>query len=164
MIHYVKGNLLDSNCDYICHQVNCQGVMGSGIARQIRERWPRVYTGYVRFCEREEKGDSESLLGRVFFTNGTFTQEEHSGKTVANMFSQSNYGYDGARYTSYSAFRDCLIVIRNRVPTNKTIGFPKNIGCGLGGGNWNIVRALIEEILGKDYEVYIYEYEPEDAR
>ena len=43
MIHYVKGNLLDSDCDYICHQVNCQGVMGSGIAKQIRERWPEVY-------------------------------------------------------------------------------------------------------------------------
>jgi O-acetyl-ADP-ribose deacetylase (regulator of RNase III) len=46
MIHYVKGNLLDSNCDYICHQVNCQGVMGSGIARQIRERYPVVYLYY----------------------------------------------------------------------------------------------------------------------
>ena len=50
MIHYVKGNLLDSNCDYICHQVNCQGVMGSGIARQIRERWPEVYKDYYDHC------------------------------------------------------------------------------------------------------------------
>ena len=63
MVNYVKGNLLDSDCDYICHQVNCQGVMGSGIARQIRERWPRVYDGYKNFCKYV---GSDSLLGKVF--------------------------------------------------------------------------------------------------
>ena len=44
MVNYVKGNLLESDCDYICHQVNCQGVMNSGIARQIREKWPIIIT------------------------------------------------------------------------------------------------------------------------
>ena len=46
MITYVKGNLLESDCNYICHQVNCQGRMGSGIAGQIREKWPIVYEMY----------------------------------------------------------------------------------------------------------------------
>ena len=152
MVNYVKGNLLDSDCDYICHQVNCQGVMGSGIARQIRERWPRVYEGYKNFCKFV---GSDSLLGKVFITTGGST------KHIVNMFSQNNYGYDGARYTSYDAFAHCLAVIKAKVPTNKTIGFPKNIGCGLGGGNWNVISALIEEILGETHDVYIYEYDPE---
>ena len=47
--------------------------------------------------------------------------------------------------------------MRARLPKGSTIGFPKNIGCGLGGGNWKVISALIEEILGEDYEVYIYE-------
>ena len=29
MINVIKGNLLDSDCDYICHQVNCMGKMNS---------------------------------------------------------------------------------------------------------------------------------------
>ena len=152
MVNYVKGNLLDSNCDYICHQVNCQGVMGSGIAKQIRERWPEVYDGYKRFCDYINK-QGESLLGRVMVTNRGCPMH------IVNMFSQDAYGYDGSRYTSYDAFAHCLITLREHVPDDCTIGFPKNIGCGLGGGNWKVISALIEEILGKDYEVYIYEME-----
>lgn len=152
MVHNVIGNLLDSNCDYICHQVNCQGVMGSGIAKQIRERWPEVYYSYEDTCKNSWKY-GERLLGTV-----DIAMLSSSTQTVLNMFAQNTCGYDGARYTSYDAFSDCLHEIKLIVPKDKTIGFPKNIGCGLGGGNWKVISALIEEILGKDYEVYIYEY------
>jgi hypothetical protein len=47
--------------------------------------------------------------------------------------------------------------MRDRLPKDKTIGFPKNIGCGLGGGSWKVISTLIEEILGYEYKVYIYE-------
>lgn len=151
MVHNVIGNLLDSNCDYICHQVNCQGVMGSGIAKQIRERWPKVYESYVHYVDRHNR-DGIGLLGKILISN-------ISGRPkVINMFSQDMYGYDGMRYTSYDAFANCLTTIGIHVPKSQSIGFPKNIGCGLGGGNWKVISALIEEILGKDYEVYIYEY------
>ena len=49
MITYKKGNLLNSNCDIIVHQVNCQKVMGSGIAKQIRDRWPEVFVRYEEY-------------------------------------------------------------------------------------------------------------------
>lgn len=157
MVHYVKGNLLDSNCDYICHQVNCQGVMGSGIAKQIRERWPEVYesymdtwSGYVEYMGY----DSCRLLGKVDFAPINDSKQE-----VINMFCQDKCGYDGHRYTSYDAFATALHNITYRTDKGATIGFPKNIGCGLGGGNWKVISALIEEILGEDYEVYIYEYD-----
>ena len=152
MIHYVKGNLLDSNCNYICHQVNCQGVMGSGIARQIRERWPRVYESYIHFVDAINK-KGEPLLGKILISNISRPTR------VVNMFSQDTYGYDGGRYTSYDAFANCLMIMKNHIHKSQSIGFPKNIGCGLGGGNWKVVSALIEEILGKDYEIYIYELE-----
>ena len=152
MVYYVKGNLLDSNCDYICHQVNCQGRMGSGIAKQIRERWPEVYEGYKHFCEyHASKG--ESPLGKILVTH------KQCPMCVINMFSQDNYGYDGERYTSYDAFAHCLEIIREHTTHNDTIGFPKNIGCGLGGGNWRVISALIEEIVGDCRDVYIYELE-----
>jgi O-acetyl-ADP-ribose deacetylase (regulator of RNase III) len=149
MVHNVIGNLLDSNCDYICHQVNCQGVMGSGIAKQIRERWPEVYESYKELCTNH---GAMTLLGTIDIV-GTKT-----GRDVINMFSQFYYGYNGNRFTSYDAFCRALEQIRDFIKPNSTIGFPKNIGCGLGGGNWKVISALIEEILGKDYEVYIYEY------
>ena len=154
MVHNVIGNLLDSNCDYICHQVNCQGVMGSGIAKQIRERWPDVFVSYYTYCSRYDR-DPNLLLGNIW---GVQVTTNYVNRWVVNMFAQGSYGYDGSRFTSYDAFAKCLEAMRDRLPKDKTIGFPKNIGCGLGGGNWKVIAALIEEILGKDYEVYIYEY------
>ena len=41
-----EGNVFDSDADIICHQVNCQGVMGSGVAKEVRERFPNVYEQY----------------------------------------------------------------------------------------------------------------------
>ena len=152
MVKCVKGNLLDSDCTYICHQVNCQGAMGSGIAKQIRERWPEVFSSYRSYYMRF-LGNTSSLLGNIWGVKINDTQ------WVVNMFSQDNFGYDGSRFTSYDAFAECLIAMRDRFSKGKTIGFPKNIGCGLGGGNWKVISALIEEILGKDFDVYIYELE-----
>lgn len=150
MVKYVKGNLLDSDCDYICHQVNCKGVMRSGIAKQIRERWPEVYDEYKIFCDSGRL----SLLGCVLRSSPS----DHR-PVVVNMFSQDHYGYDGARYTSYAAFARCLMYIQNVVPASCSIGFPKNIGCGLGGGDWSVILDLIEGLLGKTHNVYIYELE-----
>ena len=153
MVNYVKGNLLDSNCDYICHQVNCQGVMGSGIARQIRERWPEVYKDYRDWYELITSNHA-IMLGA-----NDYTPVDDYTKTVISMAAQFCCGYDGKKYTSYDAFYSCLKQITIDVPKGRKIGFPKNIGCGLGGGNWKVISALIEEILGNDYEVYIYELE-----
>ena len=156
MVHYVKGNLLDSDCDYICHQVNCQGAMNSGIAKQIRERWPEVYRAYRKNYEHHiQIGVSpEEMLGNI----GTVLTDDYK-RCIVNMYAQRSYGYDARRYTSYDAFAECLNLISSTISHGFTIGFPKNIGCGLGGGNWKVISALIEELLGKDYEVYIYELE-----
>lgn len=155
MIHYIKGNLLDSDCDYICHQVNCQGVMGSGIAKQIRERWPVVYKEYRAYYDYCKKHGLD-MLGHNF----DVTVDDFDSTRVVNMFAQTDFGHDGKVYTSYDAFRDCLVDLSKMV-RGGTIAFPKNIGCGLGGGNWKVISALIEEILGKDFEVYIYELDEE---
>lgn len=162
MINFRNGNLLDADVEYICHQVNCQGRMGSGIAKSIRERWPVVYDEYrAKFDEMEEKlievcGSWESqvdisdvLLGDVQLVR------VGDNKTVVNLFAQQYYGYDGKRYTSYDGFWTCLGKIRETVPVGAKIGFPDHIGCGLGGANWEVICTMIEEALN-DYDVYIY--------
>lgn len=165
MVKYVKGNLLDSGCDYICHQVNCQGVMNSGIAKQIRERWPEVYAFYR---DRWEKTYHAGQAGGLYATDimlgsiDIVALHDNTGRQVINMYSQARYGYDGSRFTSYDAFAKALEKIRMSTSYNDTIGFPKNIGCGLGGGNWKVISALIEEILGDYRDVYIYEYDPKE--
>ena len=138
------GNLLDAPVDYICHQVNCQGRMGSGIAKQIRERWPVVYDSYIQVASPVWLGCIQKVVVDI------------SQKTVINMFAQQYYGYDGKQYTSYDAFWACLGGIRDSVPKGSKIGFPHGIGCGLGGANFEVISTMIDVVLGDDYDVYIY--------
>ena len=163
MVQFVKGNLLESNCDYICHQVNCQGKMNSGIAKQIREKWPIVYKNYMEKYNILN-GVSGALLGDIQIVGlweDYYATDFH--QSVINMFSQEHYGYDGRRYTSYDAFWNCLNLIKRTVPKGKTIGFPKKIGCDRGGANWPVILEMITEVLGNDYTVYIYYLEGDDG-
>lgn len=149
-MYYKTGDLLDAPVEYICHQVNCQGRMGSGIAKQIRDRWPVVYKQYITLYNTKGIDVRYELLGEIQVIN------VESNKNIINMFGQESYGYDGHRYTSYDAFWACLGGIRDSVPKGSTIGFPWQIGCGLGGANWEVIMTMIEEVLAEDFEVYIY--------
>lgn len=44
MIKHVKADIFTTDCDIIVHQVNCYGVMGAGIAKQVKERYPDFMT------------------------------------------------------------------------------------------------------------------------
>lgn len=165
MINYYYGDLLKSNCNYICHQVNCQGKMNSGIAKAIRTRWPQVYEEYANLyeyyvdkalqmdCSGFGPDASDLLLGEIQ------TVSINDNQTIINLFSQQYYGYDGKRYTSYDAFWNCLNLIKQKVPKGSKIGFPYGIGCVRGGANWNIVCKMIEEVLDKDYNIEIWKLE-----
>ena len=65
-IHIINGDLFETTAKYICHQVNCKGKMGSGVAKQIRERYPEVYSAYRLECNLfDEQGLPKSLLGII---------------------------------------------------------------------------------------------------
>lgn len=148
MIRYIKGDVTKSNCDIICHQVNCQGVMNSGVAKAIREKWPEVYSQY-RYDYEYAIENKHPMLGKVSLCRINDKQ------MVINMFSQENYGYDNARYTSYDAFMSCLHLVKNILKTTDTIAFPYKIGCVRGGANWNIIKTMIEEVFaGRDVTFY----------
>lgn len=151
MIKHIKCDIFESGADIICHQVNCQGVMGSGVAKQVREKYPWVYAHYKQLC-RNFKHRKEDLLGMV---QGTYINED---KKILNLYTQLNYGYDGKCYTNYDALKKAL----EYIPVyyhNKTIAIPYLMGCHRGGGDWNVVYKMIEEVFA-DFEgtVLICEY------
>ena len=162
MVTYHSGNILDSGADLICHQVNCQGAMNSGVAKAIRQKWPQVYTEYrnaARDLSSEEFCDEElswmHMLGHI----QTVFLADKETMGVINMFAQAGYGYDGRRYTSYDAFWSCLGEIKKYIKPGMRIAFPARIGCVRGGANWNVIFAMIEEVLGDDYNVEIWDFD-----
>ena len=79
------------------------------------------------------------------------------------MYAQFNYGR-GVLQTDYSAFRRAFkSVITNAWHSGLgkvKIGLPYGIGCGLAGGDWEIVRMIIEEVAEeKNLDVYLYRLE-----
>lgn len=159
-LHFVKGNLLEADMDFYCHQVNCQARMGSGIAKSIKEKWPRVYDYYMEKFDNLSREHFRLFLGSIqlvpLYDNYYLDKER---KHVINMFAQETYGYDGRRYTSYDAFWSCLGQIKEMCPKGSKIGFPDHIGCGLGGANWEVIKTMIWEVLTEDFDVYIYKLE-----
>lgn len=153
MITIKNGNLLvnSDQLTVICHQVNCQGKMASGVAKSIRTQYPKVYECY-RDLFTDDSYDPFELLG------GTLKVPIDDNFSVINMFSQLNYGYDGKRYTSYDAFYSCLEQIKKMTTEKDLIGFPYGIGCVRGGASWSVILAMMEDVL-KDRNVIIYKYE-----
>ena len=160
MVTFHNGNILDSGADIICHQVNCQGAMNSGVAKAIRQKWPKVYNEY-RNAARDISWDEnyEDLSWNHMFGCIQTVLLPEEDKCIINMFAQRGYGYDGARYTSYDAFWSCLGEIRKYINPEKTIAFPARIGCVRGGANWNVILTMIEEVLGADYNVEIWDFD-----
>lgn len=154
MIYYIKGDITKSDCNYICHQVNCQGKMNSGIAKAIRTKWPRVYEEYCEMYKQFREQNQSPL-------KMTLISDISKNQKVANMFAQEFYGYNGKRYTDYEAFYQCLCNVRNSASPQDTFAFPYKIGCVRGGANWKIIRTMIEEVF-KDKQVYFYYLNEED--
>lgn len=153
----LKDNLLDTPFEIIAHQVNCQGKMNSGIAKQIREKFPIVYEDYMRVIE--------IYRTEMFGKAQVVYQDNH---TIFNLFGQLNYGYDGRQYTSYEALENALDIAICRYRYDQsidldvqiTIAIPYKIGCGRGGGDWTIVTSMLEEIE-RDYNVVFVAYKLE---
>ena len=151
MIKHIKCDIFESGADVICHQVNCQGVMGSGVAKQVREKYPWVYATYKRACDNAHNSGVR-LLGR---TQQVFIDEHRS---IMNIFAQDNFGYDGNCYTDYDALRNCLEIIKSQFH-NKVIAIPYLMACHRGGGSWDIVGQMIEKVFAdSDCEILICEY------
>ena len=143
MITYHNGDILESGADVICHQVNCMGVMGAGLAKQVAKRWSAVY---LRFQEVCMSNNPQVLLGRCqldrVVCNDKYVQ-------IVSMFAQNDYGRDKC-YTNYEAVRSCMEYVKQQY-VGKVIAIPYKIGCGLGGGDWNIVHQIIKDVFA-DYD------------
>lgn len=157
MITYVQGDLLKSDVDLLVHQVNTLGIMGGGIAFQIKKVYPKTYNYYRQYCEHF-KFNRDELMGNVYFSSETNNYYPNREVLICNVFGQKDIGRNSIQ-TDYRALSDGLETIKNYASNSgyPTIGMPYMIGCGLGGGDWNIVQRIIKETFN-DYngEIKIY--------
>jgi O-acetyl-ADP-ribose deacetylase (regulator of RNase III) len=154
-VHIVKGDLLKSDCTIIAHQCNCYSKMGAGIAKQIANLYPEAYT-----ADRTSKLSPHEKLGK-------FSVASIPGKSLVifNLYGQLNYGR-GQRQTDYNSLEISLSYMFEMIRTKQDtifkfpikIGLPYLMGCGLAGGDWNIVSDIIQKVSDRfQLDVYVYQ-------
>ncbi len=154
MIEYIKGNILNVTEGIIVQQVNCKGVMGAGLAKQIRDKWPSVYDRYLDRVYYSPK--NEDLLGI------TVWNKVDINLFVASIFGQYDYGH-GTKFTIYPALFKGLDYVFGMAEIDQIpVYIPKGLGCGLAGGNWDFVEAYIQDLdlfFDKKIKIIIVEKE-----
>lgn len=159
-IIYRRGNVIDEllkpfgEISSVLHCCNSKGVMGSGIAKEIKQRVPKAFKSYV---------ESGMVLGEI----SAGATDECEFKRVINMVAQHSYGGGGRRYVNYGALTSCLLEVSKPFSIAKYydgscsslggIGIPMNMCCDRAGGDWSIVVELVSWYLCPYTDVYVYE-------
>ena len=133
------GNLMNVTSGHIVHGCNAQGVMGSGVALAVKRKFPGAYESYML----QHQG-SGLKLGRAY-------PEPISGQLMVwNAITQEGFG-SSTRNTNYDAIQTCFEQIdeavsryENLIPAEVHIPL---IGAARGGGNWEIIREIIEQTM-----------------
>lgn len=137
MLKRTKGNLIDlaeaGNFNIIVHGANCWNTMGSGIAREIRERYPEAYEADCATVagDYNKLGNYTEMLGKRF--------------NIINAYTQYGFNRNGTTddVFEYTSFAVILQKLAHFYPTCN-FGFPK-IGCGLAGGDEKTIVAMLED-------------------
>lgn len=145
------GNLMYVKAGHIVHGCNAQGVMGSGVALAVKNTYPQAFKDYYAQYEQETL-----LLGVAYPTT------VKPGLVIWNAVTQNLYG-NGSRLVSYDAIQTCFEQINWHIKEggldNSAFTGPAEIhipliGAARGGGNWEIIREIIEQTM--DYPVTLW--------
>lgn len=146
MITYKRGNLLDVKSGIIVHGCNAAGIMGSGVAKQVKKIYPGAYEKYLHDIRVNyfSPGDVSTYCAA--------TDELY----ILSAITQKNYGRESdTRYVSYDAVDECFkTIFKFSAMHALTVHIPL-IGAGLGGGSWKVISSIIEEQANQIYKPQI---------
>lgn len=139
-ITYKNGDLFYFSEKALAHGCNARGVMGSGVAKIVKEKYPEAYFAY------------RTAFETTGLQLGTTLWVKIGEKFIINAITQQDYGRKNKLYVSYDAIRKCIreinsVCFETQIPDGENItsvAFPK-IGAGLANGDWEIIEKIIEE-------------------
>ncbi|CAN5116248.1 hypothetical protein BH10PSE7_BH10PSE7_30610 [soil metagenome] len=142
MLTYLYSSIFDSPAQTLVNTVNTIGVMGKGIAKAFRERYPAMFREYKSLCDRGglSTGNLHLWKGAEQWVLNFPT------KTTWRLPSKIEYIESGL-VTFVDNYERMGIV---------SASFPP-LGCGNGNLSWDDVRPLMEHYLSKiNIPVYVH--------
>jgi O-acetyl-ADP-ribose deacetylase (regulator of RNase III) len=155
----IQGDLFDREhlFDALAQGVNCQGIMGGGIAVTFREKFPAMHDDYQRVCMKF----GDALGGLIHVTRGVpepssaYRAYTLLGPAIYNLFSQVMMGENGDYRLLQQAAISMLFDAEEMQYTR--VGLPW-IGCGIAGLERHNVEHIFRSIFGdSDVEFVLVE-------
>ena len=151
MIYYLKADATVPQAEgniVIAHICNDIGAWGKGFVLALSKRWKYPEKQYKQWYKQGEG----FALGAVQFV------KVENDIWVANMIGQHHIYKDenGNPPIRYEAVKKALQQVANfALENNAKVQMPR-IGCGLAGGTWDKIEAIINEtLLEKNIEVFV---------
>ena len=151
MIHYLTGNIFDSDAMALVNTVNLEGVMGKGVALQFRNRFPENYRVYRTACKNKSIDIGKLLIHKE---NSVWGE-----KIIINFPTKTDWRKPSEYVYIERGLTDLVRVIIDYNITS--IAIPP-LGAGNGGLNWEKVKELINRKLS-DVNIDVFVYEPTRA-
>jgi len=154
-IAYRKGDAtapVAAGAKIICHVCNDVGGWGKGFVLAISKRWPEPEAQYRAWYMQGEQAGFR--LGAIQLV------EVEPNLAVANMVAQRGVRPSGSTPPlRYDALRECLAALAERATALAASVHMPRIGCGLAGGSWPEVEAIIKDtLLSASVPVHVYDF------
>ena len=162
MIEIVKGNILDSEANFIVQCCDCGGSSESNFDK-VLPHTEKERMKYIRYCNKnniESKGTSQFVPTEVWalvmvdtMKNNNVPAFDSNYQYVVNMFCQS--GFDGESNIDLKAMRKSLEDIREKA---KRIDATVSIAYNSLYANWNDFYNVVKKVFEKsDVNVEIWQ-------
>ena len=155
MFVYKTGDLLCSGAVALVNPVNCEGIMGKGLAYQFKKKFPETYIDYSKVCKAGKltPGQLHYHIEKEKIIINLPTEKE---KIIVNFPTKSSWR-EKSKMEYIEKGLDALILLIKQLNI-KSIAIPP-LGCGNGGLVWGNVKDLIISKLGEiasDIDIYLY--------
>ena len=146
-----NGNIFTSKCQTLVNTVNCQGVMGAGIALEFKLRLPEMFEQYVDKCRKGEIDIGKSWL----YKPPLGTRE---GRWVLNFPTKRQWRYPSRFQYLRAGLEQFLHTYREK--GIESVAFPV-LGASNGGLDEDESLSVMQSYLEQcDIPVEIYRYDP----
>jgi O-acetyl-ADP-ribose deacetylase (regulator of RNase III) len=147
-VEYLEGDILKAKTQVVVNTVNCEGVMGKGLALQFKKNFPEMFKEYKQKCK-----EGKITIGKLHLYKNPFSYWILNFPTKDQWRQNSKLEY----------LEKGLIEFKNKYQEQgvTSIAFPR-LGCQQGGLDWVYVKPLMEKYLGNlpGLKVEIFSYKP----
>ncbi len=137
------GNIFETNMLTLVNTVNCVGVMGKGVAKEFKQRYPQMFEDYKRRCDL-----AQLKVGEPYY------YEDMTETSIVN-FPTKDHWRSSSKISDIIQGLD-IFLANYQAWGIKSIAFPP-LGCGNGGLEWDLVGPLMyQRLMDLPIDVEIY--------